>query len=253
MTPPLLYFMLLAAGADDLPVAPKDAAKAVITEINGKAPSETEDLGEQLRLTARNSVFAEGKPKAVKWIVYPKARSDRKYTSSDGLDLIIPVGLKPVDIQVILSVACGDTTDVTDVTVECGKGPRPPPNDDDVKPIPDDGVKPTPKPPVASVLKFIVVEDAFNRNTETAGILNETFWDGLPKRGHVFVLYPENTMGSKGLGYVDQIKKKFKISAFNVGDAYLIVEDVPTGKTLSLTKLPPVAEIESMISLFTGK
>lgn len=193
MTPPLLYFMLFVS-QEPLPVAPEIAA-ASIMDTSGSAVRETEPLGEQLRLTARFSTYAKDDrgaalKNAVKWVVYPKSRADRKYVSPDGLDLIIPVGLEPVDIQVILSVGLNNTTDVTDVLVSCGKGPRPPPGPTPVPPgpgptpIPPD---PSPTPPVESKSLYLAVFHSRGVSPDAAILLNDLVGDygsKLSARGH---------------------------------------------------------------------
>ena len=244
MTPPLIYFLMLLGGADDaLPVAPK-IAEAVITEVNGKAPHETEALGEQLRLTARSSVRGKD-AKSVKWIVYPKSRSDRAYVSPDGLDVIIPIGLEPVTIQVILSVAVGDTTDVKDVIIECGKGPRPPP------PNPDPSPNPTPTPLDDKAL-FIGVFHTTNVTPDQAIVLNDIIHDyggSLLSRRHTVLRFdPAET--SK---LATQLKASAKFSAYPAVGLWELYQGQPS-KLLSTFPLPSTtAEIDAQIKKYTSR
>lgn len=183
MTPPLLYFILLApTAADELPVAP-DVAKAIITDHEGLAISDKIALGECIKFSAKKSIHGTS-PTSIKWLIEPSDRDAAKWVPDccGGVSGIVPVGMKPVEITITLVVAKGDSVDIHRIRVRAGEGDIPPP-----------GPEPKPEPdpqPVARKLFVAVIHSTGAITPDEAIVLGDsTFWDGLVTRGHSYRRY----------------------------------------------------------------
>lgn len=111
--------------------------------------------------------------------------------------------------------------------------PRPPPKPDEIVPPNPDPPKPEPPNPTPLVkrIKIVVLEDNFNRNPRTAGILNDrAFWDDyLDSKGHSYQIVPENTIEPREVEYVNTIKQVLGMQKFAVGGAYAMFLNGDTG------------------------
>lgn len=69
-----------------------DAAKAVISDLNGNPAPETVEPGGVLMLSAKQAVAGE-LPESIKWLIGQADRAERARTFENGRVIVIPVGL----------------------------------------------------------------------------------------------------------------------------------------------------------------
>lgn len=90
------------------PTVKADGAVAEITDAAGNRPQTEIETGENLVLSCGTSVFGKGQ-NAVKWVITPVERATKAMMLENNTILSLPVGRKPVGINVTLLVAKNDT------------------------------------------------------------------------------------------------------------------------------------------------
>lgn len=263
MTPPLIYFMLLVAG--QTPPSGDIQMESSIVEhrpIIAKLDLAVDENSEAtVTWTASNGVscIPSGSkfglhiwaPPGDHWI-----KASTTVVKFERRQVFVPDAQFPTDVskakletlKIFVSSQSYEFPTKT-FRVVGDKGNQDEDDDDnDTKPIPP---QPTPK---TTALRFVVVEDQFNRKPETALTLNDRkFWDGLKSRGHSYVVYAENDVSGPARQYVNNVYAALGVTKLGVGGAALVVVDNKTGAVLEVSALPTVAEIETLIHKYTGK